>query len=263
MAAKRPRKTNKSAQARSDKLVCEPVSVLVELCVSLSTLWSQYWNRVGGLPPPAERVPFLLVQVRRFAQEHREEHLRRVLGGVSQGKHLVEAALAWDTPWIGPSHRETHSETDMIRGEQWRLVMVYAGLERIIRSLVCLGDGHGIRRDLLDPFLSCCCPPEFGLPIEPPKMPPEKRDGSTFEQMKTALRGYLDGQWIRSWREAILLAQGLRNAITHGILSPSRARNFGLRPAMQRLTYELGRLAYRTLETLAAEESDRQATSGG
>jgi hypothetical protein len=156
---------------------------------------------------------------------------RRVVQGVGSGLRLIENAQKWSGPHVGPG-AET---TKLARGQQWRLVMAYSGLEVMAKSLqgnFTTQDRPGVRR-----FVSCLG--EYGSEaIQLPRCKQSPR-GKPPEDLLDFLRAqnsdrkllerwivppyYEEGEsgWQRS--EAIELARIIRNLTAHGILSATVA----------------------------------------
>ena len=122
--------------------------------------------------------------------------------------------------------------------------MAYAGLERVLKALLkldkvsCL-DGEFVRR-----FVACCNLADY-VELTPPPYPrrrpkPASAQMRDLPEFKGVLKGWLDGKAIRTWSEAMQLAQGLRHSTVHGMLAATRANRMGMRPAFRRLSRDVG-----------------------
>ena len=178
--------------------------------------------------------------------------LNSVLTALAKGKQLVEAALLWESPIAGGSG----SETDQLRGIQWRLVMAWGGLETIVKASRGKPVRGVHRRHLLD-LTNNCLEDEY----EPwSKTPANKKltrwintewhDGDmavlvyfglTHPEVKQAISDWLvESRSLESWTDALQLAKAVRHASAHGYLSASKIREWGLRRSFLRLTHDIG-----------------------
>lgn len=156
---------------------------------------------------------------------------RRVIQGVGSGLRLIENAQKWNSPRVGPG-AET---TKLARGQQWRLVMAYSGLEVMAKSLqgnFANQGGPGVKQFMLQ--LGEFAAEEIQLPgcKQPPKSKPPE-DILDFLRAQNSDRKLLE-KWILPpnyeeaklvWEraEAIQLARIVRNLTAHGILSATVA----------------------------------------
>lgn len=194
-------------------------------------------------------------------------HLISVAASLSQGKHLVEAAVRWEGPVAGHRPGSRGSPTDRARGEQFRLVMAHGGLETVVNALLP-AEGWG-RQEApeVQRFLGEC-----GLGPYPPLLPPRRELaelsrwlGFQEEQGAHPLTAFLklnlgdtrvlrrwlvDGEPVESWHAALRLARVLRNCSVHGSLSASKVVRWGLRPAFATLTGNIGEVVAGALERL-------------
>lgn len=193
-----------------------------------------------------------------FSDEHSasSDHLQSVLIALSKGKHLVEAALAWDQPNVGPSGKAASNRTSRARGEQWRLVMAYGGFETVLEALTPVEPNEECLKRLLR-FTDCCAL----LPFKPLRSPNcqlaelarwlgaeetssrhpmmhflgmNKRDAEVFRSW------VIEGRSVDNWPLALRLSKVLRNATAHGALSASKVLRWGLQAAFGILTDNLG-----------------------
>jgi hypothetical protein len=196
------------------------------------------------------------------------DHLQTVLGCLSKGKHLVEAAVRWENPVAGPRPDTDGTATDRARGEQFRLVMAHGGLETFLGALLLMDD-RSQRDEVLGKFLGQCA---LG-PYEP--LPAPSRDLTEltrwlgFEEehgqhpltaflklnpsdARTLRAWMLDGHAVADWLTALRLARALRNCTVHGALSASKVCRWGLRPVLQTLAENIGAIVAGSLGVLSA-----------
>jgi len=193
---------------------------------------------------------------------HEEIHAAAM--ALSKGKALVEAALKWDNPIIGAGM----TVTDVVRGEQWRFVMAWGGLETIVKTLLRLPKRNGIKDDQMRSFVDSCDLPTYVPIASPNKSLKDLEDwlakgekNGKYEMLvflgvdagdATAIREWLiEGHGIESWPSAMKLSKAIRNATGHGALLPAKVSGWGLRKVIQRLTLDLGQLVAGAIEQLA------------
>jgi hypothetical protein len=129
--------------------------------------------------------------------------------------------------------------------------MAYAGLERIVRTLLQAELFYGVNRESIGRFVVVCGLPPYGEPLVSPRRSPLRLAGTAAIDQRGAVRAFLDGRSVQDWSEAVFLAQGLRNATSHGSLSAYRCERTGLRPVFNRLTLEVGEIAAAAIARLA------------
>lgn len=227
----------------------------LEIVRDLRASWWRWYRILGMIPPAPERLGELVHPLRRFHAGFGEDDVARVVAQVSQGKHLVEAALSWSEPSIGPRRYSEATFTDRCRGIQWSTVMAYSGLERAIRGLTDSETKLGLDGPTIARFLGECNLAEFGKPLPSPRKSNDAETSYALSSMKSVVRGFLDGKAVKTWTDAICLAQGLRNATVHGSLSASRVSKSELWPALSRLTNVIGIVMVRAIDRLAEPSS--------
>lgn len=139
----------------------------------------------------------------------------------------------WTDPFIGAPAPNT-TETDRARGDQWKLVLAYAGWETVARER-WPGAKH------------YDCYERVAVDIEGPIPAPVSRSlqrwlteanldvADYFSMPRTPtwerLERWLRGDAIDEPSAAMALAWALRNATVHGHLSATKTMEWGLRPA--------------------------------
>src|ERR1019366_8815854 len=122
---------------------------------ALNTAWASWIVFMKAHQPWAERGIPVWQQLRLFSADHAPGNIEKVFARLSQGKHLVQAALQWTTPTTGSHPPHKVGLADRARGEQRRFVMAYAGLERIVKTLMRLEKTSGCTDEVLRRFASC------------------------------------------------------------------------------------------------------------
>jgi hypothetical protein len=105
----------------------------------LNAAWKKWYAVVKDFSMERpERGPAIHTCLLRFCDRHPADlaHVAAVVASLSQGKHLVEAAVRWHEPVAGHPPDSGGTPTDRTRGEQFRLVMAYAGLETVLNALL-------------------------------------------------------------------------------------------------------------------------------
>lgn len=227
---------------------------------SLNAAWARWCNVLKDLS--LEEAPHRQVihtRLLRACSRHPDEqvHLKTVLGCLSKGKHLVEAAVRWEEPVAGPRPDSEGTPTDRARGEQFRLVMAHAGMETVLDALLPVEERQRVEEAEMRAFLGQC-----GLLAYEP-LPAPRRDLAELEKwlafeedqgphpLTTFLklnssdtrilrRWLLEGVPVADWYAALRLAKVLRNSTVHGSLSASKVCGWGLRPAFQTLGTNIG-----------------------
>jgi hypothetical protein len=233
-----------------------PTSVREPDDATLSTAWASWWAFLEARRPWSAHGAAICDRLRRFDESHQPEGVKAVIGQLAQGKYLVLAALRWLTPAVGPLPPAESGPADRARGEQWRLVMAFAGLERLLKTLLRLEGKRGVESEQTRRYLGCLpLPPYAGLPSPPRRAAPAQPGLERGEcpKFKGELRTWMDGRAVRSWEGALLLAQTLRHATAHGSLSATRSDRGGLRPALRALVADVGTVAAATFGRLHAE----------
>lgn len=195
------------------------------------------------------------------------QHLHACL---ARGKELLTTALEWEEPSVG----KASSDLARIRGLQWRLVIGWSGLEQILTTLcrsTARPDIDGLFGQLQLCDYSVVPPPHENLVRLKRWREKDSGDDSAgingflqaqSSEVKRLLRTWLiSGQPLTTWTDAILMAKVFRHISAHGALSATKIREWGLRPALERLVPELGAIAATIfdrmyLECRAAFESE-------
>jgi hypothetical protein len=267
-------KTGKrTAKAADGKQLSNPV------LFNLRATWARWWdfvrlNSQPDKPLELENCTAIHERLLRFSDKHPNEpkHVKAVLMTLAKGKHLVEAAIRWENPIVGPEQADKPTRTDQARGEQWQLVMAYAGWETVREALVPIAHKFTNWTERIDYYLRLCEPP--GCPL----IPPPNRERAALEEWlecdddpsgkhqllvflclengdaKTIRDWMVNGQGIDSWPALIQLAKALRNATAHGALSASKVNDWGLRKTFRTLSMSLGEItagAFRRLAVIA------------
>jgi hypothetical protein len=210
----------------------------------------------------------LYQRLRCFSDKHSDalDHLQSVLMALSKGKHLVESALAWDQPAVGPSGTTSINRTSRARGEQWRLVMAYGGFETVLEALV--PEQRGSFEERFQRLTNGCALPAYE-PLPSPNRqradlgrwlgvedPSEEHPILCFLKLQNgALRAFrcwvVEGQTVDAWPQAVQLAKALRHATAHGALSASKVHQWGLQAALGTLTDNLSIVVAAAIQRLA------------
>lgn len=184
----------------------------------------------------------LLPWFQQFCPKISPEGLDVRIMSVIRGHKLIQQASMWEDPAIGGE------ATGSVRGRQWRLVMAFSGLERLVKSL--RGTKGGVDRSLLE----CVCEilelPEFGE-IGSPSLEKgsvtkwlESEEGPdeiiAFLGIENGDHSCFDSWFLQSkpvddWVDGLLLAKAFRNATAHGSLSPTKVSDWGLASAFDKL----------------------------
>lgn len=228
----------------------------------LSAAWKGWLGLVKSKSDPTDLHPHLA----RFSSDHQADHgyIKAVLGSLARGEALVAAATAWEQPHIGGNRR---TNADRARGDQWRLVMAYGGLETLIKTLLCF-TGRGLGPAEFGAFVLHAAPsPVSGTKVRRGRRELEdwlSRPSTSaanpiieflgLERGDAAIieRWIVTGDDITTWEDELRLAKALRNATAHGALTPSRAVKWGIVEAFEVLTLDIGRAATAAIQRLAS-----------
>lgn len=226
----------------------------------LSAAWKGWLGLVKSKDDLTDLHPYLA----RFSSAHPDDpgYIKAVLGSLARGEALVAAATAWNEPHIGGNKQ---TKADRARGDQWRLVMAYGGLETLIKTLLCF-TGRGLGPAEFRSFVLRAAPPS----VNSPKVRRGRREledwlnrpgnGASnpiieflgLERGDAAIieRWLITGDDITTWEDELRLAKALRNATAHGALTPSRAVKWGIVGAFEVLTLDIGRVATAAVQRL-------------
>jgi hypothetical protein len=247
----------------------------VEPAEALDQGWSLWWRFLGREMPGADRLrdPAECERIRRrlirFSPEHPADGfwIDAVLTALARARYLVAAAVRWSRPSAGEKS-EGATDTDRARGQQWRLVMGYGGLETLVKAVMAVQRAGRIDAEVADGFLAVCRPGDYE-PIPAPsfrkelldeifRVPPDDVGHPLLlfldlnpSNAKVMYRWLVEDRPVDTWARALKLAKALRDATAHGALSASKVKEWKLRPALDRLTLDLGRLAALALRRLA------------
>jgi hypothetical protein len=169
------------------------------------------------------------------------EELLIPLQGISRGQALLEQSCAWSKPSAGST-----SKLSELRGQQWRLVMAYAGFEIILKSL------YGRNHPDIEEFRRLEVSIEAVENLEPIAAPQLtksiKEKWITDEKLlkflsfrnydfKAFKRWMVDGSAARTLAEQLALAKALRNGTAHAALSANKCQQLKLSGALERLPF--------------------------
>jgi hypothetical protein len=250
---------------------------------SLNTAW-KHWCEVleqCGVPsyrwhePPsadADGHGTISRRFLRFGATHlaTPQHVKAILIALSKGKHLLDAALAWELPLAGPAGEAPANPTSRARGEQWRLVMAHGGFETVLAALVPAPRRFTPYADRARHFTDCCPLPPYD-PLPAPNrqraelirwLQAEENAGEQTMVRFLDLRDgdarvfrhwVVDGRSIDTWPSALQMAKALRNVTAHGALSASKVQQWGLRSAFEALSANLGMVVAAAFRRLAED----------
>ncbi|MEG4056460.1 MULTISPECIES: hypothetical protein [unclassified Microcoleus] len=205
-----------------------------------------------------------------FNQNHSEnpQHIDNVITALAIGFNLTKAAVEWDNPVAGKILPNNPS-TANARGIQWQLVMAYGGFESVTKTLMNLRENKsGLTLADVTDFTSKCNLPDY-IPLKAPDTTRKNLDewltkpsGTGKELLdflgvergdRNQIKNWLvNSNQIEDWANATMLAKALRNTTAHGALSPTKVKDWGLKPAMKTLVKNLGDLVVVGLQTLAS-----------
>jgi hypothetical protein len=166
------------------------------------------------------------------------EELLIILQGISRGQALLEQSCAWSKPSAGRA-----SKLSELRGQQWRLVMAYAGFEIILKSLY--GRDHpGIEEfrrlevsieavENLEPIAA----PQLTKSIKEKWIADEKLlKFLSFRNhdLKLFKRWMIDGAAVETPAEQLALAKALRNGTAHAALSANKCLQLKLGDTLEK-----------------------------
>ncbi len=169
------------------------------------------------------------------------EELLILLQGISRGQALLKQSCAWSKPSAGRA-----SKLSELRGQQWRLVMAYAGFEIILKSLY--GKDHpGIEEfRKLEASIEAV---ENLKPIAPPRLTKSIKEKWIADEkllkflsfrnydLKLFRRWMVDGSAVETLAEQLALAKALRNGTAHAALSANKCQQLKLSGTLERLPF--------------------------
>lgn len=239
---------------RSRKTFAQPLSIALPRG---EQEWAR-WER--GFQQPA-KVPALKENLKTSLREEMEMAAERL----NRGGALAVQALLWRKPKVGAAS----SDLAPIRGKQWRLVVLVAGLELILDTLF----PRRIRPDN-DDFLTFWLP-NIGLEklAEPVSVPRYfrfrrrkiqglvrttadlrdffgMRDGHPWKSLSS---WWLERQPIQSYRHLLHASRALRDLTVHGLLSSVRVYYLGLeQEVLDQMLLGLGSFVLATYKAVLA-----------
>jgi hypothetical protein len=186
--------------------------------------------------------------------------LKRSVSKLCRGQQVVKNALMWTDPFIG----SRRTLTDQIRGEQWRLVMAWSGLEMIVSELI-----GSVKMERIEFFIEKLEKPESLINYEPFKFNCDSLKMKSYiysedeqssvidffditnkETKHMFTRFFHERDSFHKPHEGLVLAKSFRHLIAHGSLSPTKIIEWGLRPLFNRLTLEIGLVSALTFKTM-------------
>jgi hypothetical protein len=174
-----------------------------------------------------------------FQAFENESVINDAVGELRKAESLVDAVERWETPVVGNTKYPT--ATDDIRGVQWRLCIAHAGWETLSRAVGATPQWKARN--------------SVKVTTEPlPKPSSAKLDTWVRDAGATAFDVYwglnehawprmrswlVDGQSIEHHEDAMGVATCLRHATVHGMLSPSKVKEWELGEPFSVLTDHL------------------------
>ena len=170
------------------------------------------------------------------------EELLILLQGISRGQALLEQSCAWSKPSAGRPSKKLSE----LRGQQWRLVMAYAGFEIILKSL------YGKDHPAIEEFRKLEASIEAAENLEPIAAPQLtksiKQEWLADEKLlkflsfrnydlKLFKRWIVDGAPVETLAEQLALAKALRNGTAHAALSANKCQQLKLGETLERLPF--------------------------
>lgn len=238
--------------------------------------WASWCKLLEGLRKAHETIETaavaIILQARllRFSAHHGPDPvaIKKITAALYRAVPLLQAALNWEEPAVGGKAAK-RSETECLRGDQWRLVLAFSGLETLVKSLVGQKGRGGLGADHFRTVLAGCALPEY-VPLEVPAhkdqamedwFTAEAQDdlldflGLDFGDAKITARWLVERRPMGDWVEGLCLAKAIRNATVHGALSASKVKEWKLGRPIRRLVDDIGTVAGAVLDRLVAEEA--------
>ncbi|VTR96826.1 hypothetical protein [Tuwongella immobilis] len=213
--------------------------------------WNRFLKSLDLDTQPDRDAPILHRALCRLANHPQDiHHVLTILDVIRRAVPLVQSALRWESPIAG-GNPDSPTETDRARGGQWRLTMLYAGVELLIRGVLNLEQGY-LRSDLLRQLTNQLRLPPCPL-VAPPKLTPklderwmtiasEGGDPPLFQFLKlndTGVRLFrawlVEKQPITNWVDLVQLAATIRHLTAHGALSASKVIQMKLDDTIEQL----------------------------
>jgi hypothetical protein len=137
-----------------------------------SAFFARYANGAGGAPKNG--WPDFHIAVTKFGPDHPNDtkHLDVVRDVLIRGIRLLQAANGWEKPVAGGQPNKS-TPTDRARGEQWRLVMAFAGFEMVARAVLnCKKSQSGLDPADLEKVTAAALLPATCPPVQSPQASP-------------------------------------------------------------------------------------------
>ncbi len=215
----------------------------------------------------------------RFNKKHINEpkHIESVMNALAIGFNLTKAALEWNHPVVGNIEKDT--PTAHCRGIQWQLVMAYSGFESVTKALMDIKDTT-LSKEQVKKFTKKLQDnlPVGSFPVYKPLNAPNQNlknlhkwlnDLSLETERGNELLKFINlrdpsdikewivnGNEVTDWPDAAMLAKALRHATVHGLLSPTKVKDWGMKSAIEILVKNLSDLVVFGLQTLALPLSE-------
>lgn len=198
---------------------------------------SDYWNDVLRVwKGPA----VLTVEELGWAYEQKlEKTATQRVQCLNRGVALVAEAAAWRAAKIGPSS----SDLSTVRGKQWRLAAAWAGIE-LLADTFFPREFLAQKVDFQTEWCVRLGLEELRVPVAVPRFFEMERELADFWDTEVGLQEFLGVRSGRTWsaldrwwlqKQPVTTMSWLLNAVrclrdltTHGLLSASRAKEFGL-----------------------------------
>jgi len=223
-----------------------------EISFALTKQFNVWWRRIVehdgeyDFRPSKYQREFVVKRFRHYSDGHegKKQNVNDIVAGVSKVKNLLKVALSWEEPEVGAGTREY----TVPRGQQWRTVIAWSGLN-VLSRFACHEEAAAsintlIRNCYLKPYKELKAPKtaklkkwlEEGTPSEALSL-----IGVPSGPMRKSVKSWLlESKSITNWRGAMQLAGALCHCTTTGFLTANKVKEWGLRPAFETLTSEIG-----------------------
>ncbi|BAY16452.1 hypothetical protein NIES21_22800 [Anabaenopsis circularis NIES-21] len=244
---------------------------LEDISIQLEDIWRELWQVFGfyeswkSEPAKCKDIQQRLLY---FNQSHSEnlEYICDVIQALSKGFYLIKSGLEWEEPAVGHNTNNKPNDTHRARGIQWQLVMVWGGFETITKTLIKTHKKH-LEPEIIQEFINKCNLSEYGS-LTPPDsnlLDLERWLNKPACKNQSAIANFLGIEngdqkiiehWmvqshpISSWVEAVRLAKALRNATSHGALSATKVKEWGLQKPIINLSNNLGEIVISSMQKL-------------
>ncbi len=243
----------------------------LNISAHLEDVWRELWQVFGSYeswindPVKCKDIQRRLSQ---FNQIHSDnsEHIHDVIQGLSKGFYLIKSGLEWHEPAAGHNLTDKPNDTHKARGIQWRLVMTWGGFETITKTLLKTQKKH-LGPETIKELTDKCHLPDYSSLTSPDltQLVLERWLEKPARGNKSAIAHFLGLEngdqkiiedWIvkshpvSSWVEAVRLAKALRNATSHGALSATKVKDWGLQKPLLILSDNLGEIVVAGMQKL-------------